>query len=238
LKPLPNQICAWGLGDAQGQIVATIPVDDATNTIQRLARTVPKFVLKKIPGVMGNFLWLSNRAELVWQGLPFIVPYLHPMKYEGHDYLFYGMFPRVRTSNAPPAELFAQLGNRKDLAYYDWEITGQRSVHDRQLYQLAHMINHRRIPDPKSPGDLWMQDMVEVLGPTVTEVTVKSQNELNLVRKSHIGFTGFELATLALWLESPRFPLGFEPRPPLETLRTNIPSAKASSNSPPAASKP
>jgi len=234
LKPLPNQICTWGIGDAQGQIFAAIPVDNATNAIQRLAPTLPKFVLKNLPSAMGNFIWASNRAEIVWQGLPFIVPYLHTLKNAGNNYLFFGMFPRVPSSNSAPAELFSQLGNRRDLAYYDWEITGQRSIHARQIYQLAHLINKRRVPDPKFAGELWLQDMVSLLGPTVTEISVKSQNELNLVRKSHIGFTGFELATFTLWLESPQFPLGFEPRPRLPVPSTNVAPAKASSNSPPA----
>jgi hypothetical protein len=149
------------------------------------------------------------------------------------------MFPRVRTSNSPPAELFAQLANRKDLAYYDWEITGQRATHGRQLYQLSHLISQRRLLDPKAVSELWLQDMAEVLGPTVTEVTVKSQNELDQVRKSHIGFTGFELATFSLWFESPGFPFKIEPRPPLPFVRTNAAPAKASTNGPSAGtSKP
>ena len=211
-----------------------VPFESVTST----ASGLPKVVLRHFPNVMGNFVWASNRAEILWQGLPWIVPYLRPLQHEGNQYLFFGMFPRIRSSNTPPAELFGQLADRKDLAYYDWEITGPRSVHARQLYQLAHLINSRRLPDPKSPGELWMQDMVDTLGPTITEITVKSQSELNLVRKSHIGFTGFELATFALWLESPRFPLGFEPRPRHPTLPTNAAPARASSNSPPAAPKP
>lgn len=232
IKPLPNQVCMWGIGDAQGQIFAAVPVDDATNTVQKLAHTLPKFVFKHFPRIMGNFVWASNRAEIIWQGLPFIVPYLQPLRGLGTDYLFFGMFPRVPTSNQPPAELFAQLGDRKDLAYYDWEVTGPRSTHGRQLYQLGHIINKRRVPSPTFAGELWLQDMAEVLGPTVTEITVKSQTELNLVRKSHLGFTSFELATFCVWLESPNFPLRFEPRPPLQFPFTNAPPGKASSNSP------
>jgi hypothetical protein len=144
------------------------------------------------------------------------------------DYLFFGMFPRVQSSNSAPPQLFAQLGDRKDLAYYDWEVTGERVSHGRQLYQLAHIINKRLVPDPKFVGEAWLQDLGEVLGPTVTEITVKGQNELNLVRKSHIGFTGFELATLSLWLESEHFPLRFEMRPISEISTTNAVPLKGS----------
>jgi hypothetical protein len=230
LKTLPSQICTWAVGGAQGHVFATIPVDDATNTIQRLAPTLPRFILKRFPNVRGEFAWASNRAELIWQGIPFIVPHLRPIKNQGNDYLFFGMMPRLQTSNPPPAELFAQLGSRKDLAYYDWEITGERATQVRQMYQLAHIINKRRVPDPEFASEAWLQDLREVLGPTITEINVKSQNELSLVRRSHIGFTGLELATFSLWLQSPSFPLGFEPRPPLNTTH---PAAKASSNAPP-----
>lgn len=198
LRPLPNQLSFWGIGDAQGQIFAAIPVDNATNAIQRLAPTLPKFVLKHFPNIMGNFLWASNRAQIFWQGMPFIVPYLHPIQSAGRDFLFFGMYPRVPTSNQPPAELFAQLGDRRDLAYYDWEITGQRANHARQLYGLAHLVNKRRVPDSKFVSDVWLRDLEKVIGPTITEITVKSPTEVNLVRKSHIGFTGFELATFSL----------------------------------------
>lgn len=238
LKPLPNQICMWGVSDLHGHVFAAIPVKDATNTIHKLASTAPKAVLKHWPNVMGNFLWASNRAEILWQGLPFVVPYLYPLNRADTDYLFFGMLPRMQTSNPPPAELFAQLGDRKDLAYYDWEVTGQRLIQARQLYGLANLINKRLVPDSKSPGDQWLQDLDEVLGPSVTEIAVKSQNELHLVRKSHIGFTGFELATFSIWLESPRFPLGFEPRPRRDLSLPNTVPKKGSSNAAPAAPRP
>jgi hypothetical protein len=234
IKPPPNQFCMWGIGDAQGQIFAAVPVKDATNTIQKLAPSLPRTVLKHWPNVMGKFVWASNRAEIIWQGLPFVVPYLYPIKHAGAEYLFFGMLPRMQTSNPPPAELFAQLADRKDLAYYDWEVTGQRLMQARQLYGLANLINMRLVPDAKAPGDQWLQDVDELLGPSVTEISVKSQNELSLVRKSHIGFTGFELATFSVWLESPRFPLGFEPRP----RRDSVVPAGGPSNAPPARAKP
>ncbi|HKQ39220.1 MAG TPA: hypothetical protein VJ063_14175 [Verrucomicrobiae bacterium] len=239
VKPTPNQIALWGIGDAQGQVFASVPVSNATNTIQRLAQSLPNVVLKHFPQVMGNFGWVSNRATILWQGLPFIVPYLQPIRSGSSDYVLFGMFPRVQTSNAPPAELFGQLGDRKDLAYYDWEVTGQRVTHARQLVALAHLINKRRVEaDTNHVGELWLRDVAEVLGPTVTEITVKSQNELNLVRKSHIGFTGFELAALSLWLESEHFPLRFELRPPVDKRPPNSVAPKpGGSSSPPAGTK-
>ena len=237
LKPVPNQATLWGIAQAQGQVFAAVPVNNASNTVQKLAPTLPRLMLKHFPKAMGNFAWVSNRAEILWQGIPYIVPYLYSVKNPESDYLFFGMFPRLPTSNSAPAELFAQLGNRKDLTYYDWEVTGPRMPQARQLYQLGHIINKRQLPDAKSAGELWLQDLTEVLGPTVTEITVKSQKELNLVRKSHIGFTAFELATFSIWLQSERFPLGFEFRPPATVPPLNALPARGPSNAPAPAPK-
>ena len=221
LKPMPNQAILWGIGEGQGQVFAAVPVSDATNTIQKLAQNLPKTMVKHFPRAMGNFAWVSNRASILWQGLPFVVPYLQPVTVYDSHYVLFGMFPRLPTSNAPPPELFGQLGNRKDLAYYDWEVTGPGTARARGLYSLAHLINKRLVPDANAVGEVWLRDIAELLGPTVTEITVKSQNELNLVRKSHIGFTGFELATFSLWLQSPHFPVRFELRPPVELPAAN-----------------
>jgi hypothetical protein len=67
----------------------------------------------------------------------------------------------------------------------------------------------------------------------VTEITQTSPQELALVRKSHVGFTGFELATLSAWMDSPGFPLTFEmparlpgAKPGSPAVRTNAPSTK------------
>lgn len=230
LKQLPNQVSMWGIGDAPGQVFAAFPYENASNAMQKLAHTMPPVLSKRFSDAMGQIGWVSNRAALLWQGIPFVVPYLEPLRVAGTEYLFFGMFPRLVGSNAPPAELFAQLGGRKDLVYYDWEVTGARLPHARQLYQLNYLARKRLLPDSKSAGEVWLRALGDVIGPTITEISVKSPTELSLVRKSHIGFTAFELTTFSLWLESGGFPLRFEPRPPVPG--SNAVPRKATSGAP------
>lgn len=44
------------------------------------------------------------------------------------------------------------------------------------------------------------------LGNTVTEITFKGPNELNVVRKSHLGLNSSELIFLSHWLATKTFP--------------------------------
>jgi hypothetical protein len=43
-------------------------------------------------------------------------------------------------------------------------------------------------------------------GSAVTEITLKSPRELTFHRTAPAGFTGFELAALADWIDNPAFP--------------------------------
>ncbi len=222
-KPLPNQFTAWGLDTVQVQTCVAIPVKDATNTIKSIAPNVPKLALTHLEAKVGQFAWASNQAELHWV-VPLVAPAVLTLRDNEQDYIFMRLFPSARATNKPPAELFQQLGGRKDLAYYDWEVTGQRLVHAKQCYQLRNIFARRQVPDEKSPVQQWLGALSPLLGNSITELTVASNQELNLTRKSHIGLTGFELATLALWLDSPSFPFRIEPRP---MVPTNAPARRA-----------
>jgi len=230
LKTLPNQLCAWGLGNMPWQTFVSIPVQDATNTIQQIAPTLPRIMTKHFGPLMGRFVWASNRAEFLWQEIPAVVPHIRPLHEQGQDYIYFAVFPRPATNAPPPAELLAQLGTRKNLAYYDWEFTGERLAHGWQFYQLYNIFTFRMIPSERAPAQMWLHDLAKLLGNTITEVTVAQDKQLDLVRKSHVGFTGFELATLALWFDSPGFPFQIDPQPkppanpPVRKPATNAPA--------------
>jgi hypothetical protein len=55
---------------------------------------------------------------------------------------------------------------------------------------------------------------------------LSSPQELSLVRKSQLGFTGFELAALMRWVESPGFPLRYERPPSLRDARLKAAAGK------------
>ena len=128
------------------------------------------------------------------------------------DALRKGNIPMLRkTNNPPPAELFAQFLGRKDLIYYDWEITQDGVLHARQMWQLLDILQHRNFPPDDAPTVKWLAEAGPLLGNTISEVSQSGPKELTLIRKSHIGLTGFEILALTRWFDSPGFPFSYEP---------------------------
>jgi hypothetical protein len=138
------------------------------------------------------------------------MPTLHPVKNGTNEFLFGAIFPPLGEVTPVPDELLAQLRGRTNLIYYDWEITEERLIHAKQLYQLACMADSRYLPSTNSASKRWLAAVGPKLGNTVTEIVQSNPQELTLVRKSHLGWTGFELVTLSTWLDSPGFPFAFE----------------------------
>ncbi|HEY1396110.1 hypothetical protein [Roseateles sp.] len=147
----------------------------------------------------------------------------------GQEFVYARLFPLLPNRTPPPPELFAQFSGRTNLFYYDWEITSNRVANARQLYQLGSIFNLRTPPSIETPSQKWLGAIVSLLGDAVTEITQTSPQELTLIRKSRLGFSGFELATLSMWLESPAFPHHIA-RPPVvrvEDLKRNKAAAPA-----------
>lgn len=120
-----------------------------------------------------------------------------------------GTFPAAPSNQPLPAELLAQLISRTNLVYYDWEITGQRLVQWHQINQAFSVLpTPGKLPEISAPtaGPQWLVAISPLLGNSATDILLTSPQELTLVRKSHLGLTGFELVALVKWLEAPEFP--------------------------------
>ena len=230
LNPLPNQFCAWGINHEQCRMYFAAPVSDATNSMQRLAPHIARFVKSALTNALGEFVYVTNKFEVVWSGLPWLIPILQAETDGRNQYLMGGLFPLPARHVPPPEELLGQFRGRTNLLYYDWEITEPRLIHAKQFYQLASIFDSRRTLSTNLPSQRWLLAVGPKLGNTATEITQTGPQELVLVRRSHLGLTGFELATFSIWLESPGFPFGFELPPPSLHFRTNA--------VPPAASPP
>jgi hypothetical protein len=215
LEPLPSQFCLWDRSGGFVRSILTVPMDDPTNRMIRLASTLPKFLQSNL-GSNARLNYVTNRSLLVLDGLPVMSPSVAPLRQNGVNYLLATLLPSSTSTNMAPAELFSQLG-RGDLAYYDWEITQEKLAHARQLFQVVDMGHHRKLPQRDEPSQEWLVAVAPHLGNTATEITVSGPKELTLSRKSHIGLTGFELVALTRWLDSPGFPLQYQPPPPLLT---------------------
>ena len=223
LKTLPDQFCLWGQGYETAHTFLTVPMEDSSNVVQKLAPVLPRVMEKHLTNAMGNISWNSNKADLAWRELPFIAPHMRPVRSGQDEFVFAELFPLAPHPNPAPAELMAQINGRKDLVYYDWELTQARLSHAKQFYQLFSIIMHRRGISPTAPTEKWLAALTPYLGNTVTEVSKTSPNELTLVRKSYVGLTAFELVTLARWIDSPGFPFRFEAQP---TFTRQVPSQR------------
>lgn len=219
LKNPPSQICLWAQSTMPVQSFMTMPIADPTNVINDIAARLPALVKAHITNDVGNFLWVSNRSEWLWAGLPLLLPHVRPLKEPGGEFLYAGLFALAK-SNTAPAELFGQVLGRANLVYYDWEITQERLAQMRHITQLYDIIMKRTLPTTNHTAFRWTRDIEPFLGNSITEVSLASPKELSFVRNSHIGFTGFELMMFTRWVESAGFPLRYVPPPPLN-LRTN-----------------
>jgi hypothetical protein len=71
-------------------------------------------------------------------------------------------------------------------------------------------VSGRGLASTNSASRNWISAIGPHLHDSVTEITQTGPQELTFVRKSSIGFTGFELTTLSVWLDSPGFPYRIE----------------------------
>lgn len=236
LSPPPNQFCAWGINHEQCRMFFTMPVASGAGMVRQLASKLPISFESRFPRSQGKLLYSSNASELLLSGVPFIVPMLKAETNGADQFLMGAVFPALNKPVPAPRDLFAQLGARTNVMYYDWEITEQRLNHGKQFYQLLSILDQRQIPGTNSPSKRWLSAIGPKLVNTVTEIVQTGPQELSLVRKSHLGWTGFELATLSVWLDSPGFPFTFELPPHISTRTLTNAPARTNGQSPP--SKP
>ncbi len=220
LRPVPNELYCWAQQPVTFQSFLTFPCPEASNVAQRLAA--------RAPGLLGTnwqqrglaqIEWQSTNQQAVWKSLPFITPFIRPARSASSDYLIAGLFPPVFGSNAVPGELLSQFVSRTNALYYDWEITQARLEQWRMMAQLFAVIADQPQFTTNTAALPWLMGVEKHLGNSVTEITTSSPREWAVTRKSHLGFTGVELVTLARWLESTEFPrlrLELPPAPRLQ----------------------
>lgn len=210
IQPLPNQLYLWALSGIPFMSYFAVPVADATNIIRELATRLPPLVINPDPKRNnGNIFWISNKAELVWQGLPVMAPLLKAITEKNGQFVVGGLFPVVTEKKTPiPKELLNQFIGRTNIMYYDWELTQERVVHWLQIYQLLPIFTSVPQVLESSPGQKWILKIAPELGDCATEIALTKPAEVTITRRSPIGFTGFELVQLARWFDSTNFPYG------------------------------
>ena len=227
LNPLPNQLFSWGIYHEQYRQFFAAPIaGQAKSVIEEMALKLPKLLIASIPNVRGDFYYVSNRAEIIWSDMMFVQPYLRASEQDGQQYLVGGNFPPSAKHVPVPDELFNQFRGRTNLVYYDWEITRERLWQGKQFYQLACLVTGRSLPSTTTAAKRWVDAIIPKLSNTVTEVTRVGPQELSVVRRSHLGLTGFELASFSTWLDSPNFPAQFQLPPIIPWTASNSAALK------------
>lgn len=217
LNPIPNQAVGWGLGGGPFFTYAAAPIKDPTNTIRQLAYKLPAIVSTNATrGRIGNFLWNSNRAEFVWQGLPIVTPFLFPVADASGEFVGAGLFKMPAKGKPVLPELLKMVQGRANLVYYDWEITASRIPSWGTTFQLAPMFLSDVRPVPlERPAGKWLTTVSPTLGNTVTEVTSVSPKEFKILRWGPLCLSSVELVALTRWFDGLDLPANYGKFPAL-----------------------
>ncbi|MFN7138520.1 MAG: hypothetical protein ACK4UN_04190, partial [Limisphaerales bacterium] len=229
--PLTNQFYIWSQAQLPFMSYGAVRVSDSKKAFDQLATRLPQLfnpVLEEQKA--GKIVLSTNKEAIVWSGLSMIAPQLVATNEPAGQFLLASLFPLAPSKEAPPRELLEQITSRTNLIYYDWEITHHRLGHWQMLTKMLPFIGPQRVPVPpelvaeaktnqavraklstRILHERWQSKVAPMLGNTITEVTQVGPNEIEVVRKSHIGFTGFELLYVSHWLNHPDFPL-FRPQ--------------------------
>jgi hypothetical protein len=207
LAPAPGQVYVWAQELVPFQTFLAVPIEDPTNRIERIARVAPGlFDEEWRKQGLAQIAWDAGQHQAIWRGLLMVTPYLRPARDAGRPFMVGGLWPPVRTTNPPPAELLAQFMPRSDVLYYGWELTQVRLNQWRNMAQLMAVIAGDPQLSTNTAGLNWLLQVEPHLGNTTTEITLVSPREWSLVRRSHVGLSAVELVTLVRWLESVDFP--------------------------------
>ena len=220
-NPLTGQYYVWALGEMGFQTYGAWPVDNATNSLQRIATQAPAALNPRLAKMKaGDLIWQPAQKTLVWGNFSTILgPYLQVAPETNGQYLLAGLFPLVVRGKPAPDELFQQIAGRANLVYYDWEGTGYRLRQWQLLSGILPMLPRfqpapaapaptngvaaaRRTPKPIVIEENWIAGLTPMLMQenTVTEITRAGPAELAVVRKSSFAVTALELVVLSHWL--------------------------------------
>ncbi len=206
IEPAYDQFYTWGQSVVPYQAFAAFPVKEGTNSLNRLATNFVALTTNLANAGMGETAWSDDKLEFYWRGFPILVPFIKSGPSAATTYLTAGFFPPGAKTNPPPPELLDQVTGRTNLVYYGWEITENRLSQWYQLSGFMPILAQARQTETNITAQTWLRTIGTELGNTGTEIRISGPRQLELVRSSHIGLTGFELVLLAHWLDNPSFP--------------------------------
>lgn len=203
-----SQTYLWTVSQVPFQYYIAFASSSPKAELDRLGEVVPgqwNPVLKESNS--GEFGWSSNKTQIRMKSASLLAPFIMATNDAVGGWITGGMFPFVPSREPAPKELLDQFQNRKDLVYYDWEISQERVGFWRVLGQISPILGRkiavediREVRRRFSTTERFLDGVASQLGNTVTEASVAGTNEFSVTRKSHLGLSGFELVRLARWL--------------------------------------
>jgi hypothetical protein len=206
----PNQLLFWGHVAHPALTYVAAPM---TNAKAALPVITDRLLTKGNDWLTANGTGEFEHAKdyegvFCTAGNPLLGPFLQIDTNSEPNFLIAGWGTSNSTNMPPPEWLFAELEGRRNLVFYDREMTGGRMAAWFYLAQgLRVMLWKAQLPFD-SPSIEWLASPGKMFGPAVTRVTKSGPNQLVLERYSSVGLNSFEMQFLADWLESPSFPLG------------------------------
>jgi hypothetical protein len=155
VNPLNQQAFVWAMQEVPFRTYGAMLTENSDATYRDLAKQLPALFNPKLHSLYrGEFIELTNRTQIGWQGLPFVVPLISSKKEKAGEYITVSFFPPPKQSAPAPTELLSQVtGN--NLVYYDWELTGSRLQQWRTMcgiLPIGIIFVHRRAPSATAPN--------------------------------------------------------------------------------------
>lgn len=239
-NPFTNQFFLWANLNVPFETSALFPMRNAARHVQSLGRELPaRFNSELEKRYEGQLKYIEKTNQLVWQGLPIIVPYVKSIREKAGEFLLAGTFVLAPGGPPAPADLWSQFKGRNDLVYYDWEISGPRLAQWRMLTPLLPMFPMVRTNDlawthksavhtPAAVVDHWLSGLIPALTPSkqnpsngnvATQVTRNSASDYTVVRSSQLGFTAVEMMMLSHVLADTQPPEAQRPGAPFPEVK-------------------
>lgn len=203
-----SQTYLWTVAQVPFQYYVAFASASPKAELDRLGEEVPRAWNPLLASAKaGTFGWNSNRTQIQMAGAPPLAPFIVATNAPNGGWITGGFFPFVPSREPAPKELLDEFQGREEIVYYDWEISQERVGFWRVLGQISPVFGRKAGTTETAElrrryvtTERFLETLAANLGNTVTEATVSAPKELSVVRKSHLGLSGFELVRLARWL--------------------------------------
>jgi hypothetical protein len=199
----PGQVIGWAQPEVTFRNWFAFPVDEPNSRIEKIHTDLKaRFKTNDPSGTyMGRIIMNTNRSAVAVFDLKACLPTIGTVKQGAQSFLMASFVPGMKSTNRMPAELAAQI-NRPNLAFYEWEITGESAKNWNVLAQF-NQLSQARMPNPfLARAFRWMLASAPKLGNSVTQVERRSATQYQFTRKSDTGLSGLDWVLLTRWIDS------------------------------------